>query len=383
MHRLLMVLALYGAMHLYCFLHVRAAFPRSGALLWVVAGFLVLMVAAPFLMFALSRAGASWASRPLAVAAYAWLAVIFWAVLLLAAFDLWNLGVKALAAATHRSPALVLAARAELAAAGIAILCAVCWGLCEAGAIRLKEITVETDRLAPGSAPVRIVQVSDLHLGAILSRGKLKKALGIVAAAEPDVLVATGDIVDGSFHGVDDEAAVLAQCSPPLGKFAVLGNHEYYAGVQGSLDFLESAGFTVLREESVLVGDRLLIAGVDDSPGHIRGQEVRADEDAALPAEEGRPATVLLKHRPIVSDASLGRFDLQLSGHTHGGQFFPFGLIVGLVYPHSHGLHEAGQGAMLYASRGAGTWGPPLRVFAPPEVTLFILSPGGSDPAGQ
>ena len=129
----------------------------------------------------------------------------------------------------------------------------------------------------------------------------------------------------------------------------------------------------MLRGGSVVVAGRLRLAGVDDPAGARTGDRHNTDEAAALSAEGPRLATILLKHRPDVSKAVLGRFDLQLSGHTHGGQIFPFWQFVRLFYPLRPGLHRLENGAALYVSRGAGTWGPPMRVLSPPEVTLITL----------
>ncbi len=185
----------------------------------------------------------------------------------------------------------------------------------------------------------------------------------------------------------DGLAGMLADVQAPLGKFAVLGNHEFYAGLSQSLAFHAAAGFTMLRQEHVAVTPQLILAGVDDPAGtHLSGSQ-EPDESNALPALERRSATqaaaaadprpfvILLKHRPDVHPSSLGRFDLQLSGHTHGGQIFPFHIVHRLIYKYHPGLTDLGGGSKLYLSRGAGTWGPPMRLFAPPEVTIIKLLP--------
>jgi len=383
MGRYVIEFLLYAAVHLYCFVRLRAVVSSHLVFLRTVAGVFIFMVLAPFVVFFVDRAGIMWAARPLALAGYTWIAVILWLTMLTAAVDLWNLAVGLLGRRVRPFRRLRVPGRPAFAAAALVVLCALCWGLWEAGAVRLVEVRMETKRLEPGSPPLRIVQLADLHLGLLLGQGKLRKVLDLVARAEPDLVVATGDTVDASFRGLGEEADMLVECRPPRGKFAVLGNHEYNAGVEQSLAFLRAAGFTVLRGESAPAGDGLIIAGVDDPAGSIWGEQVRADEDAALPPARGRPLTVLLKHRPTVSEGSPARFDLQLSGHTHGGQIFPFGLLGALQYHYAAGLYRLEGGSVLYVSRGAGTWGPPLRVFARPEVTLCILAPaGGPRPAG-
>jgi hypothetical protein len=172
-------------------------------------------------------------------------------------------------------------------------------------------------------------------------------------------------------------AAMLAELNPPLGKFAITGNHEFYAGIGQSERFLKAAGFTLLRNERLNVAEQLYIVGVDDPAVRRRNQTKGDDEESLLAGLSRERFTLLLKHRPTVETESLGKFDLQLSGHTHGGQIFPFHLITRLFYPREDGLHRLEKGSVLYISRGTGTWGPPMRFLSPPEVTVFELARGG------
>ena len=148
------------------------------------------------------------------------------------------------------------------------------------------------------------------------------------------------------------------------------GNHEYYAGLENSLRFLRRAGFNVLRGESVKVGSIVLV-GVDDPAAMSSRQQARLDTAKALDSATTNDFIVLLKHQPVVDSDT--PFDLQLSGHTHGGQIFPFIYLTRLAYRAHTGLTELADGRRLYVSRGAGTWGPPIRLFAAPEVTLITI----------
>jgi len=185
------------------------------------------------------------------------------------------------------------------------------------------------------------------------------------------VLVATGDVLDSPYADMRAMAAMMAQVAPPLGKYAIFGNHEFYSGVATSTQFLESAGFTILRHDAVDVGPYLWIAGIDDRAGR------RPDLERELLSRQpvGRRFRLLLKHRPLVSEDSLGRFDLQLSGHTHGGQIYPWHYITRMQFRYVYGLHELGKGSRLFLSTGTGTWGPPMRLGAWPEVVLIRLLP--------
>ena len=372
---LLVFFLTYGATHYYLFWKVHRAFPRMGWRNVPVAAFLAFMVTAPILARLLDRAGQVGAGRALGFVAYCWMAPVFWFLCLAALTDVWGLGVRVAALWKPAARQLIPAPRAALAVQGAIILAAVLWGVVEARSIRLVEITVHTPHLPPGSEPVRIVQIGDLHFGPTVGSGHLRKVAAVVKQARPDLLVSTGDLLDISFHNPDDDTAILASIDAPLGKFAVLGNHEFYAGLDSSIAFHEAAGLRLLRQEAVLAGGRVLVAGMDD-PGdpHPRAKGA-VNEGAILPPAHDRPPTILLKHRPQVDPASPGRFDVQLSGHTHGGQIFPFSLLVGLSFTYVTGLHSVGEGSFIYVTRGTGTWGPPMRLFARPEVTLIKLQP--------
>jgi hypothetical protein len=188
-----------------------------------------------------------------------------------------------------------------------------------------------------------------------------------VRIQNPDLLVCTGDLVDGDYGGEDGVGNNIAQIQPPYGRFAVTGNHEAYAGLDHSLKTFERFGFTLLRGEARTLGGILNLVGVDDPV--LGGSEEQ--ERTALSTAQNGLFTVLLKHRPSVSQESRGRFDLQLSGHAHKGQIFPFNLFTSWAYPMQDGPHSLKDGATLYTSRGSGTWGPPMRLLSPPEVTII------------
>lgn len=370
-------LVVYGGMNAYCCWKIISALPGRVGLRIGVAAAVALLAVAPLL----ARASVSRLALLCVMAGYVWIAVAVWILFFGLCFDVWNLAVKVLGRLEPRAARLALKPRLTMI-----LLCAIVaalggWGVHEARAITLKEIRLECSRLPARSKPIRIVQLTDVHLGAGVGERRFRRIVSVVREARPDLVVCTGDMVDASFRRLGPLAALLAEVRPPLGKFAVTGNHEYYLGLDESLKFYAAAGYHVLREESVLVGGRLRLAGVDDPAGIRMGGPCRTDENAALPTGEDREATILLKHQPTVEPGSAGRFDLQLSGHTHGGQIFPVTLAVRALWCYPYGLHELGRGSLIYVSRGAGTWGPPLRVLARPEVTLITLLPPGADPA--
>jgi predicted MPP superfamily phosphohydrolase len=239
--------------------------------------------------------------------------------------------------------------------------------------LRLVKVELETARLPAGVDELRIVQVSDVHLSRFIGRAELKNMLALVEEADPDLVVFTGDLLDSPPGAAyEQEAALLAGLKPRLGVFAVLGNHENYFGLPASLDFYRRAGLTLLRGQAETL-EGLVVAGVDDAAdGKDAGRILAACQD-------DRRFILFLKHRPVPAPDVPGLFDLQLSGHTHGGQIwpnhFPTARANGRLL---HGLHPAPGRGWIYVSRGAGFWGLPLRFLAPPEVTLFkIRRPAG------
>jgi uncharacterized protein len=386
---LLVFLSVYGGANLYVFWRFAAAFGLRG---WALlpAGLLVaFMVAAPLLVYAVERWGSFTVARLLSWPAYTWMALAFWAFCLFLARDLWNLVVRTATLAAPPAAVLksaLLPARASAIAVLALLAVAGAWSLYEAWDIRLERVTVRTPHLAPGSPPVTIAQISDVHLGLIFRHARLAKVVALVREANPDLLVSTGDLVDLPAHYLDGISEQLAALAPPLGKFAVTGNHDYYNGLAEALDFHRRAGFLMLRQEAVEVGRGadgkpiLMVAGVDDPAGKSEARnlgESRIDEDALLPRGERSLPVLLLKHRPLLAPGSAGRFDLQLSGHAHKGQIWPFRYLSALANPMLDGLYPLPGGSFLYASRGTGTWGPPMRLFARPEVTLITLAPAG------
>jgi len=247
------------------------------------------------------------------------------------------------------------------------------YGYVEALNIRIETITIKTDKLPANVETIRIAQISDVHLGLIVGKSRLNRILEKVRIARPDILVSTGDLVDGLMDDPESLTTMLKNIPTRYGKFAIVGNHEFYAGLKRALAFTEKAGFTVLRGRGLTVKDTINIAGVDDpARGPYRSKHMVLEKEVLqkLPREK---FTLFLKHQPVVSKASLGLFDLQLSGHTHKGQIFPFSLMTRLFYRMHTGLSRLNNNSRLYVSRGSGTWGPPIRFLAPPEVSIIDL----------
>jgi predicted MPP superfamily phosphohydrolase len=200
-----------------------------------------------------------------------------------------------------------------------------------------------------------------------------------IKSTRPDIIVSTGDLVDGQINRIGGLAEILGRIKAPYGKFAIAGNHEYYAGFKQSTEFISKAGFTLLRGNAVYIPGIMNIAGVDDLAAIRYGLYRGITEKRVLSTLDPERFTLLLKHRPFIDNASVGMYDLQLSGHTHNGQIFPFNFLVQMHYPNLSGYFDVGRGSRLYVSRGTGTWGPPIRFLSPPEITVIDLVSKGGD----
>ncbi|WP_203981144.1 metallophosphoesterase [Planosporangium flavigriseum] len=216
----------------------------------------------------------------------------------------------------------------------------------------------------------RIAVVSDIHLGPLLGRGHTQRIVDIINRLDADLVTVVGDLVDGTVAELGSAAQPLAGLRSRRGSFFVTGNHEYFSGFQEWIPEVESFGLTVLRNQRVEI-DGLDLAGVNDVTGGNYGDG--PDYERALSGRDPAKPVVLMAHQPIqVTDAQKHGVDLQLSGHTHGGQIFPFSYLVRLQQPVISGYARFGD-TQLYVTRGAGFWGPPVRVGAPPDVTLIEL----------
>ena len=220
----------------------------------------------------------------------------------------------------------------------------------------------------------RIVQISDIHIGPVLGRGFAAALTARVNALAPDLVAVTGDLVDGAVEHLRDEVAPFAALRGRHGVFFVTGNHDVYSGGEGWVERVRELGIRVLRNERVAIGgaEGFDLAGVDDHRGDwVRGSS--EDLSKALAGRDPSRAVVLLAHDPgSFRRASAQDVDLQLSGHTHGGQIWPFNYLVRLAVRWVAGLHRVGA-SQLYVSRGSGFWGPPMRLFAPSEITEIVL----------
>ncbi|WP_254914572.1 MULTISPECIES: metallophosphoesterase [unclassified Pigmentiphaga] len=222
-----------------------------------------------------------------------------------------------------------------------------------------------------------IAQISDIHVGPTIRAPYVRRIVDAVNRLRPDMVAITGDLVDGSVADLAPHARPLAELASRHGTFFVTGNHEYYSGAHAWIDALRGMGMRVLLNEHVVLrhaGQELVVAGITDYSAHQFDPAHRSDPQRAMDgAPAGAGARVVLAHQPrSAALAAQAGFDLQLSGHTHGGQFLPWNFFVPLQQPFVTGLHRQ-DGMWVYVNRGTGYWGPPMRFGVPSEITLLRL----------
>ncbi len=357
-------LSVWGLVHLYVFWrlssvpwitdHVsRRALVVAGMLLWL-SYVLARMVGSLNLEFV---------AYPLEFAASTWMGLVFLMFAALVCVDALTLGgaIFARQAAAWRGGAVLVAGLL----AGVAL----------AQGLRAPVVTRHEVRLAGLPADrdgLRLVAISDLHLGRLLGERWLSQRVQQVNALDPDCIVAVGDVVDGSARHLEPLVPILRTFQAPMGVWAVSGNHEFYEGIEHSVQTLKDAGWRVLRDQSAEVAPGVVMVGVDDLTARQQFGE-RGDPlvEAFKDVPEG--AAVFLSHSPMEAQkASALGAGLMLCGHTHGGQIWPFNHLVALKYPLVSGRYEI-DGMTVLVGRGTGTWGPPMRLWRRSEILLVTL----------
>jgi predicted MPP superfamily phosphohydrolase len=373
----LVILLLIGGIHWYLWRRLvhdplrRRSARRLGTISIIALGLLV-----PATLVgsrALPLRSQAWIAWP----GYIWLALMFYLLVTLAALELPRLALRrwarrpaAEAPPVDQSRRLLLA-RSTALIAGTATISATGLGMRTAlGPPGVRRVPIHLAKLPSSMTGFRIALVADIHLGPLLGRAHTERIVRIINSLDADLVAVVGDLVDGSVAELGPAAAPLADLKARHGSYFVTGNHEYFSGYAEWVDEVNSLGLTVLRNSRVDI-DGLDLAGVNDLSGGSYGDG--PDMDAALRGRDASRPVVLLAHQPIQAhDAARHGVDLQLSGHTHGGQMAPFNLLVGLQQPVVAGYAKI-DGTQVYVTRGAGFWGPPVRFGAPPDISLIEL----------
>ncbi|MBP8626294.1 MAG: metallophosphoesterase [Syntrophorhabdales bacterium] len=350
----------------------RAFHLRAIPSLFIIA-FMIVMIIAPVIIHILEKGGNELLARIMAYSGYIWMAIIFIFFTFHLLFDFLRLFVALGGWVLKRDFSSVVHAHSIFfLAAFIASISVAVYGYYEARNIRLERVVINTDKISKDIGRIKVAQISDLHIGMLIRNNRVKRVIDIIKREDPDILVSTGDLVDGKLPKHKNGNNGFKEINPRLGKFAVLGNHEFYTGIKSSIESLQEEGFVLLRGRAVTIDGIINIAGVDDPAGKPFNYIEIAESDLLRGLPQDR-FTILLKHQPIIDPESLKYIDLQLSGHTHGGQIYPFIYITRIFYPFPSGLVSLSRDKFLYISRGTGTWGPPIRFLAPPEVTIVEI----------
>jgi hypothetical protein len=306
---LLTFFLIYGSVHAYAFFKARVAFGFGRGVSLATIPVLAALCGGPLIVHLLGTHEMAWAARAASWIAFTWMGLLFFFTWLHLALDAVNLIARLVTVAIGKGarPLVAPTRTVFLAVVGVSVALGITASL-EAARIRVERVRLETSKL-PASVPrLRITQISDLHLGLMVRQPEAAAIAALIRDTRPDLLVCTGDLVDARPNHLDGLSEIFRSIPAPLGKFAVTGNHEYYAGIGSALEFTRRAGFTVLRGETVVVGEVLRIAGVDDPTGEALDAGPRPSEAEILGGETSPLFTLLLKHRPGTLHEALGEF---------------------------------------------------------------------------
>jgi hypothetical protein len=334
------------------------------ALTWTVCALAVSIPLAVLTSRLVSREWSKWWVPPV----YLWIGTSFLLFLAVVAVELLRFVVPGADGAQGDRTAAFIACTVGLAASA--------WAIAQGRALRVKRIEIPLAKLPPALDGLAIVQLSDVHVGPTIGRAFIERMVATTNALAPDVVAITGDLVDGSVEELDYHVAPLADLAPRLGTYFVTGNHEYHAGALAWCEHLGRLGIRVLHNERVAIGrgeDLIDLAGIHDFEAARFHVGHRSDLARAVRDRDASRVLVLLAHQPKAAhEAAAQDVDLQLSGHTHGGQLWPLAWLMRLGQPAVAGLKLIGA-TLVYVSCGAGSAGPPMRLGARAEITQIVL----------
>jgi len=372
---ILIFIAIYVAIHAYIFYRTRTSLELGRLSNLVIGIFFIAMIFSPFIIRLADRWGYNTISVFFAYTGYTWMGILGILVLLLLFFDITHLLIHIILRIIHRPTDILLHFNKYTYLLSITLtLIFTAVGFFQAQNVSLKEIDIKSKNLPEGTSSLRVLQLSDIHISQTLGYNFIAKLVDQIKEARPDLIVITGDLLDIDVRKNRRIIEAFRSLNPPMGKYAVTGNHEYYAGIDMAIQFYDMIGFRLLKGEYVKVSDGIFVLGVEDDNGKNFDNYSGVTEDRLLEKIQEEGYKILLKHKPFVREGIEESIDLQLSGHTHGGQIFPFSLIVKTLYRYFAGLYKISNRMYLYVSRGTGYWGPPIRFLAPPEMTLFVIS---------
>lgn len=385
--RIAIILSVASVVLVACHLYILRRFARRWVKLprqrLILAGVMTLVL---FLAASLGRLGIESKISDLVLwVAYTWMGAGLMLLVTGLCLDLYFLGMQRLGTRQQEtevdpSRRALLTGRAENIALGAAAIGTGVGMMQARGSFKVTRTEVPISGLPASFDGYKIVQVSDIHVGPTIKGSFVERMVDEINAQAADLVAITGDLVDGSLKHLSDHVRRLSKIKSQDGAFFVTGNHEYYSGAQVWVDFVKTLGIEPLMNEHRVIerdGERLVLAGVTDYSAHQHLPEHRSDVAAALEGADPSLSKILLAHQPrSVFEAADKGIDLQLSGHTHNGQMFPFNFFVAMAQPYLKGLAKVVESASpmwIYVHQGTGYWGPPNRLGIPPEVAVLTL----------
>lgn len=371
---ILLVISIYVAAHFYIYHRMRTSLELGRTANIIIGLFFVIMIFSPFIIRVSEKMGFSILSTFFSYTGYIWMGIMAILVITLISLDIAYLVVKRIISIfeinqnlfTHTTKYIFLVSF-------ILSLIASSIGFFEAKNVRVTNIKIKSRYLPKDKSPLKIVQLSDIHISQTLGGDFITHITSKIERLNPDIVVVTGDITDINPSRNKRIINAFSSLNPPLGKYAVTGNHEFYTGIEIAIDFYKLCGFKLLKGEVIEPSQDIIIAGVDDENGSRFSNYSDISEVELLKDIEPTKFVILLKHKPFVRNEIKDRVDIQLSGHTHRGQIFPFSLIVKQVYKYFYGLYKISDRMHLYVTSGTGYWGPPIRFLVPPEIAYIEI----------
>ena len=380
---LTVLVVIYGGSNFVVISRILQSLPSRPALRWTVGIILVLCASAYIAARFLERVVPCSTACPLIWVGSIWFAILTYAFVIIAAGDLSF----AFAGKLAGNPPWVEIAKDWIPRVALALAIVLSlYGAWNARRPVVTTYTITIDKPGPADG-LRIVGLTDLHMGHIMGRSRIQRIVDAVNRLEPDMVLLGGDVVDEDVRPVmeQDLGRLLTEIEAPLGMYAVTGNHEYIGGVEPAVKYLESEGIVFLRDRAEKVAESVWLVGRDDRAGERMGGGVRKtlpDILSESKVDMSQPV-ILMDHQPHgLSEGVDAGVDIQLSGHTHNGQLWPFNYITGAIFELDWGMRRKGD-THVVVSCGAGTWGPPVKVGSISEVVLLNVSFGGDGSSPQ
>ncbi len=359
---LVVFLSIYGYMHLYFIKKLKSAFDIKSKFLYLI----LIMTLSPAFYKYYDKLG--YDNYYMSLFILLWMGFIMLFFLYYLFIDIYHFILKISEKILKHNPLPHISSFKGFIFITVLTLSSMAYGYYETLNLKVYKFEIYSDKI---KRDVKILHISDLHLNQVMREDKINLVLDIYNKEKPDIVISTGDLVDGYVLTKESYVKLLNQMNPPLGKYAILGNHEYYNHVNQAIEFTEKAGFKVLRDETFSIQD-LAFVGVDDEEAERFKIRKSIPEKELFKNVDDSKFVIFLKHQPKLDNGLIGKFDLMLAGHTHGGVLWPVKFILRKIFITDAGFLKINN-SYIFVSRGIGTGGPPIRIGCPPDMAIFYL----------